>query len=47
MDLFGRIPLVLHSNVASKDIVLSERKNVFDLDVYKRQLFISGPLRIT
>ena len=42
MDLFGRIPLVLHSNVASKDIVLSERKNVFDFVV--RELQEASPL---
>ena len=42
MDLFGRIPLVLHSNVASKDIVLSERKNVFDFVV--RELQETAPL---
>ena len=42
MDLFGRIPLVLHSNVASKDIVLSERKNVFDFVV--RELQEAAPL---
>lgn len=30
MDLFGRIPVVLASKVASKDIVLSERKDVFE-----------------
>lgn len=30
MDLFGRVPLVLASKVASKDITLSERKEVFE-----------------
>lgn len=29
-DLFGSIPLVLSSKVASKDIVLSERENIFN-----------------
>ena len=30
MDLFGRVPMVVASKVASKDIVLSERKEVFN-----------------
>lgn len=42
MDLFGRIPVVLASKVASKDIVLSERKEVFDF-VF-RELQASAPL---
>lgn len=42
MDLFGRIPLVKASKVASKDIVLSERKEVFDF-VF-RELQESAPL---
>jgi len=42
MDLFGRIPLVQKSKVASKDIVLSERKEVFDF-VF-RELQESAPL---
>ena len=29
-DLFGSIPLVLSSKVASKDIILSERENIFN-----------------
>lgn len=42
MDLFGRVPLVLGSKVASKDISLSERKEVFDF-VFK-ELQETAPL---
>ena len=42
MDLFGRIPVVVASKVASKDIVLSERKEVFDFIF--RELQESAPL---
>lgn len=42
MDLFGRVPVVVASKVASKDIVLSERKEVFNF-VF-RELQEAAPL---
>lgn len=37
MDLFGRVPLVLSSSLAMKDVVQSERKEVFDFIVKELQ----------
>lgn len=42
MDLFGRVPLVLSSSASMKDIVQSERKDVFDFVV--KGLQESAPL---
>lgn len=37
MDLFGRVPLVLSSSLSMKDVVQSERKEIFDFVVKELQ----------